>query len=343
MDTLLSFPASLDELDLYTDEADWTFSPCSPRPLLTDDEADARPILRSSICILLSLAVHFTFMAVPGSAPPSAPDLVMELSLAANAVGSGSGTKALPKAGGRQMPAPPNGPSAKMTEPKQVATPPHAPLVHDDPPKKTFSNVTQTKRAPVRTTSRPSRRPQPETRRRPPAPPQEKSDTTGLEENASGRSDNRAEGQNAPAGQTVTGPATNPAASGTGTKDGQGSNGGAGADGPTAGGGQGSSGSAGAGAPLAFGSAEGPSFAFQARPKYPRMAVARREEGTVTLMIHLDAQGRLLDVEIVKSCGPRLDEAALEAARASTYRPAIQAGARQTCRAVLHMRFALRG
>ncbi len=93
---------------------------------------------------------------------------------------------------------------------------------------------------------------------------------------------------------------------------------------------------------LVFGSAEGPSFATQARPEYPRLAVARREQGTVRLMVHLDGEGRLLHVEIVESAGPRLDQAALEAARASTYRPAIQGDSRMPCRAIMLMRFALK-
>jgi len=94
---------------------------------------------------------------------------------------------------------------------------------------------------------------------------------------------------------------------------------------------------------LVFGSAEGPSFAKQVRPKYPRLAVARREQGTVKLMINLDEKGRLLNVKVVESAGPRLDEAALEAAKASAYLPAIQAGKNIECRAIILMRFALNG
>jgi len=48
-------------------------------------------------------------------------------------------------------------------------------------------------------------------------------------------------------------------------------------------------------------------------PPYPRMAVQRRVQGTVTLRIHVDAGGKPIEVSVEKSSGSRiLDEAALK-------------------------------
>lgn len=96
------------------------------------------------------------------------------------------------------------------------------------------------------------------------------------------------------------------------------------------------------GQPLQFGSHGGPSFLRRVLPQYPRLAVARQEQGTVLLLLHIDAAGQLTHAEIMSSAGPRLDEAALESVKASTYRPAsTYAGANISCKALLPIKFTL--
>lgn len=94
--------------------------------------------------------------------------------------------------------------------------------------------------------------------------------------------------------------------------------------------------------PLPFGKDGGPTFARRATPQYPRLSLARREQGTVVLLLHLDARGGLDTVQVIRSSGPRLDAAALEAARSSTYHPACVDGKKLPCKAVLPIHFALK-
>lgn len=94
--------------------------------------------------------------------------------------------------------------------------------------------------------------------------------------------------------------------------------------------------------PFGFGDAGGPGFIHRERPTYPPLAKARKEQGTVVLMLHLDAAGNLSRVDIIDSAGPRLDEAAVKAAKASTFSPAQNGGVAMPCRAVLPIRFTLK-
>ena len=62
-------------------------------------------------------------------------------------------------------------------------------------------------------------------------------------------------------------------------------------------------------------------------PAYPRISQRRGEEGTTTLSINVLADGSVSDVLVVQSSGyRRLDKAAIEAARATTFTPAMQFG-----------------
>jgi protein TonB len=90
-----------------------------------------------------------------------------------------------------------------------------------------------------------------------------------------------------------------------------------------------------------FGAAGAPTFLRRVVPKYPRRSVVGREEGVVMLLLSLDEHGTLLDVFVEQSAGSRLDEAAVRAARASTYKPAVVDGKARACRARLPIRFRL--
>jgi len=62
-------------------------------------------------------------------------------------------------------------------------------------------------------------------------------------------------------------------------------------------------------------------------PAYPRISRRRGEEGTVTLSIEVFANGKAGNVSVIQSSGyRRLDEAAIKAARATTFTSARQFG-----------------
>jgi len=63
------------------------------------------------------------------------------------------------------------------------------------------------------------------------------------------------------------------------------------------------------------------------QPEYPRAALRTREEGTVLLLVEVDADGSAASVEIESSSRSReLDRAAVEAVSQWTFRPAIEDG-----------------
>lgn len=67
-------------------------------------------------------------------------------------------------------------------------------------------------------------------------------------------------------------------------------------------------------------------LAGQDAPRYPPSALRRGESGTVMLRIHVDAEGRAGDVEIIERSGSRaLDRAAAEAALRWRFSPARDA------------------
>ncbi len=59
------------------------------------------------------------------------------------------------------------------------------------------------------------------------------------------------------------------------------------------------------------------------RPRYPDAAVALRQQGVVVLDAWIDADGTIRRLEVVRSAGPLLDRAALDAVRGWRYRPAL--------------------
>jgi len=92
-----------------------------------------------------------------------------------------------------------------------------------------------------------------------------------------------------------------------------------------------------------FGASDGPSFLSAVRPVYPRMARKLGKEGTVLLRIGLDERGALTSAEVVEKAGYGLDEAALNAVKASRFRPARQHGIPVGCKALLPITFRLEG
>jgi protein TonB len=77
-------------------------------------------------------------------------------------------------------------------------------------------------------------------------------------------------------------------------------------------------------------------------PRYPELARRRGREGLVVLRLTIDEGGLLQHAEVVEKAGFGLDEAALEAARASSYAPARRGNRSVPCTALLPVRFALK-
>lgn len=96
-------------------------------------------------------------------------------------------------------------------------------------------------------------------------------------------------------------------------------------------------------APAVLGTSGAPGFLKRVLPRYPRLAREMGREGTVVLALSIDEDGRLEDVEVLESAGPDLDEEALRAVRASSFRPAVRDGRAVACRAILPVKFVLKG
>lgn len=92
-----------------------------------------------------------------------------------------------------------------------------------------------------------------------------------------------------------------------------------------------------------FGSAHGPFFSSMARPVYPKLARKLGKEGRVVLRLFINEQGRLLNVEVIEKAGFGFDEAAIEAVKASTYKPAALNDVPVASRSLLPVRFVLDG
>ena len=86
-----------------------------------------------------------------------------------------------------------------------------------------------------------------------------------------------------------------------------------------------------------------PSFLFRHEPAYPERARRAGVEGVVGVRIALAPDGSVRQVELTQSSGSRLlDEAALAAARASTFSPASRNRSPVEAEAVASYRFELR-
>jgi protein TonB len=86
-----------------------------------------------------------------------------------------------------------------------------------------------------------------------------------------------------------------------------------------------------------------PAFLFRQEPAYPERARRAGAEGVVGVRIALAPDGSVRQVELMQSSGSRLlDEAALTAARASTFVPASRNRTPVAAEAVASYRFELR-
>ena len=86
-----------------------------------------------------------------------------------------------------------------------------------------------------------------------------------------------------------------------------------------------------------------PAFRARQEPTYPERARRAGVAGVVGVRIVLAADGTVRQVELTASSGSRLlDEAALEAARTSTFEPATRNRTRVESEAVANYRFELR-
>jgi protein TonB len=92
---------------------------------------------------------------------------------------------------------------------------------------------------------------------------------------------------------------------------------------------------------LPFGTATGPNFLRREVPVYPFIARRMNKEGKVLLRLTIDENGKLMNVEVIEASGFGFTEAALDAVRKSTYRPAIKNGNAVFSLALLPVRFRL--
>jgi len=76
--------------------------------------------------------------------------------------------------------------------------------------------------------------------------------------------------------------------------------------------------------------------------QYPRSARQTRQQGVVTLLVSIDADGRPVRVEVARSSGhAALDRAAVEAARAALFRPFVDAGVAQSVQVLVPVEFSI--
>lgn len=83
-----------------------------------------------------------------------------------------------------------------------------------------------------------------------------------------------------------------------------------------------------------------PQCRLRSKPPYPATARAQRLEGTVLLLVSLDARGRVTSVALQQTCGHGiLDQAALKAVRSWIFEPARQNGAAIAAQVKIPVRF----
>lgn len=93
---------------------------------------------------------------------------------------------------------------------------------------------------------------------------------------------------------------------------------------------------------LQLGSSGAPAFSQQAVPVYPAQARRLGREGTVVLRVSIDAAGKLQGVTVLQAAAYGFTEAAVEAIRQSSYRPAQLGGRTFQADALVTIRFKLR-
>lgn len=90
-----------------------------------------------------------------------------------------------------------------------------------------------------------------------------------------------------------------------------------------------------------FGAPDGPRFLKRVDPIYPLVARRLGKEGRVVLSLTIDARGGLVSVEVLEKADFGFDHSAVEAVRASTFRPAVVEGEAVPSRARLVVKFVL--
>ncbi len=92
---------------------------------------------------------------------------------------------------------------------------------------------------------------------------------------------------------------------------------------------------------LVVGAEGGPSFLNQVKPAYPLLARRLGKTGTVSLLLSIDENGVLTAAEVISEEGSGFKEAAIEAVKKSSFRPAINAGKNIASKARLSIVFKL--
>ncbi len=90
-----------------------------------------------------------------------------------------------------------------------------------------------------------------------------------------------------------------------------------------------------------LGQSGAPAFLHRTLPVYPPLARRLGKEGRVVLQLFIDRDGTLRQMEVVEGAPYGFTEAALEAARRSTYIPARRNGVYVSALAILPVRFRL--
>lgn len=94
---------------------------------------------------------------------------------------------------------------------------------------------------------------------------------------------------------------------------------------------------------MVIGSVSAPSFLLRTMPVYPTIARRFGKEGTVVLRLSIDEKGRLTGVEVLQDPGYGFANAAIESVKKSRFAPARSHGVPTSARALLSVRFVLRG
>lgn len=90
-----------------------------------------------------------------------------------------------------------------------------------------------------------------------------------------------------------------------------------------------------------FGDRGAPTFLYQEIPAYPTLARRLGKEGRVLLKLLIDADGKVVNVEVVEAAGYGFTEASVAAVKKSTYAPGYRDGVKVATRALLPVRFHL--
>ncbi len=92
-----------------------------------------------------------------------------------------------------------------------------------------------------------------------------------------------------------------------------------------------------------FGTTDGPDFTHRVMPEYPPQALRLNKKDTVILLLTIDKDGKLTDVKVKKRAEYGFTEAAIKAVKSSTFRPAMKNGKPVIARAILPIRFEIKG